>query len=188
MRVRCGERRERSSSACVQGQFRGGGCVASRSLEFSGRAERKFCLRCSRRHRNVTERTGRGDEKTELSLIRCPSPSPTHRQPMIASAATARSPHRPVLIAALMIVVATAFWTRVSKLSVEAWDSPISAAAVKATDFNGTVIVLSWTDCSADDGDRHARHFTQSAAAPGRPVFTLTHNNRPTHCEGSQCV
>lgn len=87
-----------------------------------------------------------------------------------------------------MIVVATAFWTRVSKLSVEAWDSPISAAAVKATDFNGTVIVLSWTDCSADDGDRHARHFTQSAAAPGRPVFTLTHNNRPTHCEGSQCV
>jgi len=107
---------------------------------------------------------------------------------MIASAATARSPHRPVLIAALMIVVATAFWTRVSKLSVEAWDSPISAAAVKATDFNGTVIVLSWTDCSADDGDRHARHFTQSAAAPGRPVFTLTHNNRPTHCEGSQCV
>ena len=83
---------------------------------------------------------------------------------MIASAATARSPHRPVLIAALMIIVATAFWTRVSKLSVEAWDSPISAAAVKATDFNGTVIVLSWTDCSADDGDRHARHFTQSAA------------------------
>ena len=176
MRVRCGERRERSK-------------VASQSLEFF------FAVfsqeeRCSR-HRN----NRRGHKKKKQRRCGCNPPTSnrrpprkTSRLPMIASAATARSPHKPVLIAALMIVVATAFWTRVSKLSVEAWDSPISAAAVKATDFNGTVIVLSWTDCSADDGDRHARHFTQSAAAPGRPVFTLTHNNRPTHCEGSQCV